>query len=242
VSEHLSRKELKQDKIKETLEHSAEAVFSHGQIAIAVLAVLLVGGSLYGGWRIYMDRKTAEASSAFDSALKAYGARVGPPQPGEPVDPNEPSYPDDQARATDASKKFIVVADKYSGTTPGKLSRYYYALCLEDLEQHNSALEELKKISSSGDKELAEMAQYQIAVIDSRTGKTDEAITTLRALADKRSVFVPRPLVLLDLAGVLKQTKPQEAATVYQQVKTEFPDTTISEEADRGLASLSPKS
>ena len=47
--------------------------------------------------------------------------------------------------------------------------------------------------------------------------------------------FVPRPLGSLDLAGVLKQTKPQEAATVYQQVKTEFPDTTISEEADRGL-------
>jgi len=30
VSEHISRKELKQDKIKETIEHGAEAVISHG--------------------------------------------------------------------------------------------------------------------------------------------------------------------------------------------------------------------
>lgn len=242
MSDHLSRKELKQDKIKETLEHGAEAVFSHGQLALAVLLVLLVGGSIYGGWRIYMDRKTVEASAAFDSALKAYGGRVGPPQPGEQPDPNEPSYPDEMSRATDASKKFTAVADKYSSTAPGKLARYYYALCLEDLEQHNQALEELKKITASGDKELADMAQYQIAVIDSRTGNQQEAVKMLRALADKNSVFVPRPLVLLELAGILRQNKPQEAATVYEQIKKEFPDTTISEEADRGLGALSPKS
>jgi hypothetical protein len=40
----------------------------------------------------------------------------------------------------------------------------------------------------------------------------------------------------------LRQTKPQEAASVYQQIKQEFPDSTISEEADRGLGTLAPKS
>jgi predicted negative regulator of RcsB-dependent stress response len=242
VSDHLSRRELKQDKIKETLEHSAEAVFSHGQLAGVVLAVVLIGASIYGGWRLYSDRKNVEASAAFDTALKSYAARVGPPLPGEPADPNEPSYPDDNSRAQDASKKFVAVADKYPGTTPGKMARYYYALCLEDLEQHNQAVEELKKISSSGDKELADMAQYQIAVVDSRTGKQDEAVQMLRSLADKRSVFVPRSLALLELAGVLRQSKPQEAVTVYKQIKTEFPDTAISEEADRRLNDITPKS
>ena len=86
------------------------------------------------------------------------------------------------------------------------------------------------------------MAQYQIGLINERTGKPDEAIKVYRALADKKLVFVPRPLVLLELAGVLRQTKPQEAASVYQQIKQEFPDSTISEEADRGLGTLAPKS
>jgi hypothetical protein len=242
VPDHISRKELKQDRIKETIEHGAEAVYSHSQLTLAVLLVVLVVAAVYGGWRIYTDRKTVEASAAFDAAQKAYSGRVGPPTPGEPVDPSEPSYPDDAARAQDASRKFTEVANKYSGTGPGKLARYYNALCLEDLEQHNQALEGLRKISAGGDKELADMAQYQIAVIYSRTGKQDDAVKMFRSLADKGSVFVPRPLVLLELAGVLRQTKPQEAATVYQQIKQEFPDTTISEEADRGLGTLSPKS
>ena len=86
------------------------------------------------------------------------------------------------------------------------------------------------------------MAQYQTAVLYSRTGKTDDAIKIYRSLADKNSVFVPRPMVLLDLAAALRQSKPQEAATIYQQIKKEFPDSTISEEADRGLGTLSPKS
>jgi predicted negative regulator of RcsB-dependent stress response len=242
VPDHISRKELKHDKIKETLEHGAEAVYSHGQFTLALLLVVLVAAAGYGGWRVYHDRKTVEASAAFDAALKSYSARVGPPTPGEPVDSSEPSYPDDLSRAQDSSRKFTEVANKYSGTDPGKLARYYNALCLEDLEQHSQALEELKKISSSGDKELADMAQYQIAVIYSRTGKQDDAVKIYRALADKGSVFVPRPLVLLELASVLRQTKPQEAVTVYQQIKKEFPDSTISEEADRGLGTLSPHS
>ena len=44
MADHISRKELKQDKIKETLEHGAEAVYSHGQLTLAVLLVILVGG------------------------------------------------------------------------------------------------------------------------------------------------------------------------------------------------------
>jgi TolA-binding protein len=86
------------------------------------------------------------------------------------------------------------------------------------------------------------MAQYQTAVMYSRTGKPDDAAKIFRALADKPSVFVPRPLALLELAGVLRQNNPKEAATVYQQVKKEFPESAISEEADRGLDTLGPKS
>ena len=42
MPDHISRKELKHDKIKETLEHGAEAVYSHSQLTLAVLLVVLV--------------------------------------------------------------------------------------------------------------------------------------------------------------------------------------------------------
>jgi len=240
VPEHISRKELKQDKIKETIEHGAEAVISHGQFTLIAVVVVLLVALGYGGWRFYIDRQTVEASIAFDSAMKAYQGRVGVAP--DPALPNEPVYANEAARAQDASVKFASVADKYPKTNPGKLARYYYALTLEDLERHNQALEELKRLSGGSDKELAGMAQYQMAVIYSRTGKPDDAVKIFRALADKPTALVPRPMVLLELAGVLRTTKPQEAASVYEQIKKEFPDTAIAEAADRGLDVLSPKS
>jgi tetratricopeptide (TPR) repeat protein len=240
VSEHISRRELKQDKIKETIEHGAEAVISHGQLTLIVVIVALAAALGYGGWRFYIDRQTVEASGAFDNAMKAYSGRIGAAP--DPAEPNEPVYPDEATRVQDALKKFTSVADKYPSTNPGKLARYYSALCLEDLERHNQALEELKKISGGSDKELAAMAQCQTAVIYSRTGKPADAIKIFRALADRPSVLVPRPLVLLELAGLLRKSNPQEATTIYQQIKKEFPDTTIADEADRGLELLSPKS
>ena len=240
MSEHISRKELKQDKIKETIEHGAEAVISHGQFTLIVVIVILVVALGYGGWRFYIDRQTVEASTAFDAGMKAYQGRIAPaPDPNEP---NEPVYADEPTRVQDALQKFNKVADKYPSTNPGKLARYYTALCLEDLERHNQALEELKKISGISDKELAAMAQYQMATIYARTGKTDDAIKAYRALAEKQSALVPKPLVLLELAGLLRNSNPKEAVTIYQQIKKDFPDTPIADQADRGLDTLSPKS
>jgi TolA-binding protein len=172
--------------------------------------------------------------------MKAYSGRIG--STPDPQDPSEVSYKDEAARSSDALNKFNAVANKYPSTLPGKQARYYGALCLEDLDHQNQALEDLKKLASGGDKELASMAQYQMGVIFSRTGKPDDAAKILRELAEKHSVFVPRPVALLELANVLRQNNPKEAANVYQQVKKEYPDTAISEQADRGLDLLAPKS
>ena len=238
MAEHISRKELKTDKIHDAIEHSAEAVYSHKQITLGVLLVVLVGAVSWASWTIYHDRQTATASGLLDVAMRAYAARIGG-TPAEPADPKEVTYPDEKARANDALAKFTVVADKYPNTNPGRLARYYAALCLEDLERQNQALENLKKLSTVSDKELADMAKFQIGIIDARTGKADEAVKIFRELADKQqSVFVPRPLALLEMANAMKQTNPKEATKVYQQIKTEFPDSPVSEEAERSLEML----
>lgn len=240
MAEHISRKELKKDKIHDAIEHSAEAVYSHKQITSAVLLLALIGALAYGGWTLYHDRQTARASLEFDKAMKAYTGRIG--GSSDSAESSEMSYKDEAARSADAQQKFRVVADKYAHTTPGKLARYYAALCLEELGQHNQALEELNKLSAGNDKELASLAQYQTAVVFSRTGRVDEAMKIFRKLADKPSTFVPRPLALLELAGVLREKNAKEAATIYEQIKKEFPGSAVSEEAERKLNTLSPKS
>lgn len=239
MADHISRKELKQDKIRESFEHGAEAVYSHSRLAGIVVAIALVVVIGYAGWKFYSDRQTLQASVAMDDAMKTYNARVGLPNPADPADI---AFSTEQARSEAALQKFAAVADKYPHTNPGKLARYYQALELEDLERHNQALEMLKGLASGSDKELAAMAQYQTANVYARTGKTDDAVKTYRALAEQRSVFVPRQLVLVELADFLRQSNPTEAANIYQQIKKEFPDTPVAERADRGLGLIASKS
>ena len=240
MSEHISRKELKHDKIRESIEHGAEAVYSHSKAAGILVALILLAVVGYAGWKFYSDRQNVQASAALDEAMKTYNARVR--LANEPVDASEPSFLSESARAEVAVQKFTVVADKYPSTNPGRLARYYQSLTLEDLEKHNQALEELKKIGSGSDQELAAMAQYQVANIYARTGKTEDAVKTYRALAESKSVLVPRPLVLIELADLLRQSNPTEATNLYQQIKKEFPDSAIAERADRGQGMLAPRS
>lgn len=241
MAEHISRKELKQDKIRESFEHGAEAVYSHSTVAGIAVAIILVIAVGYAGWKFYTDRQTLQASVALDDAMKTYGARIG--LAGPAADTGDISFPTEEARANASLQKFTAIADKYPRTNPGRLARYYQALTLEDLERHNQATEELKKISSGNDKELAAMAQYQLALIYARTGKTDDAIKAYRVLADAKSVFVPRPMVLLELADLLRQSNPTEAASLYQQIKKEYAENpAVSERADRGLDLIAPKS
>ena len=155
MADHLSRKELKQDKIRESIEHGAEAVYSHSQVAAAAVGAVLLVVLVYGGWKFYTDRQALQASAGLDAAMKIYNAplRTG----NEPAEAGEISYSDSQKRSQDALQKFAAVADKYPGTNPGKLARYYQALTLLDLEKQNQSIEELKKLIGGSDKELSAM-------------------------------------------------------------------------------------
>jgi predicted negative regulator of RcsB-dependent stress response len=240
LSDHLSRKELKQDKFRESIEHGAEAVYSHSQAAAILVAVAVAAVLIYGGWKFYNDRQTVLASAALDDAMKVYNAPIR--QANVPIETGELTFPDTQTRSQEASPKFAAVANKFSSTNPGKLARYYEALTLLDLEKQNQALESLKKVLGGSDKELSAMAQYQMANIYARAGKADDAVKTYRAIAEAKSVLVPRPLVLIELADLLSQSKPAEATTLYEQIKKEYPSSAVSERADRGLDMLAPKS
>jgi predicted negative regulator of RcsB-dependent stress response len=240
VSEHISRKELKTDKVRETFEHGAEAVLSHTKLAAIALLVVVIGAASYFGWKVYFDHQSELAQAAFDEGFKIFNAQI--PTPGQPALPGELTYADPQKRSEDAEVKFAIAANKYPGTKAGKLARYYSALCLMDLDKLNQASEELSKLNAGSDKELAALADYQKALIAERNGKNDEAAKTLRTLSTADSVLVPKPLVLLELGNLLRQSDPKQATTVYEQIKKDYPNSAVAEEADRGLQAISPKS
>jgi hypothetical protein len=239
VAQHISRKELKKDEVRDTLAHGAEAVLSHRRLVAVLLGIAIVAAVAVLGWKFYSEEQTEKAAAAFDDAMKVFQARIR--APGEAVDASEVSYVDQKNKHEDAVKKFTDAANRFPHTRPGQLSRYYAALSLEHLGRNEEAARALQQLANSGTEEYAALARFELAQVDERTGKGDEAVKIYKQLIAKPSVLAPKPVVMLALADYYRQTNPSQAAQLYSQIKTEYPDSAIAQEADQQLQLLPGK-
>jgi predicted negative regulator of RcsB-dependent stress response len=237
--QHISRKELKKDEVRETLAHGAEAVLSHQQLTTYILIAAIVIGLGVFGWKTYAERQTVKASATFDDAMKVFQARVL--AAGETPEPGEVTYADERTKFSDAAQKFGDIAAKYPRTHPGQLASYYAALSLERLGKASDAKRWLQGLADSGDEEFSAKARFELAQLNDRTGQGDEAVKLYRQLIAKPAILVPKPIVMLALAEHYRQKDPSQAARLYGQIQAEYPNTPIAEQAEQELALLPGK-
>ena len=234
---HISRRDLKKDEVRDTFERGAEAVLSHQQLSLYLLiAAIIVAVGIFG-WRTYTQRQTVKAAAAYDDAMKIFQAPIG----GPPVE-GQPNYTDATKKFTDAEQKFADVAAKYPHTRPGELARYYVGLSYEKLDKNDLAKASLQGLTGSSDAEIAALAKFELAGLDDRTGQGPEAVKLYQSLIDKPSVLVPKAVVMLTLAQHYAPTNSGEAAKLLNQIKSDYPDSPIAEQADQALALLPGKS
>jgi predicted negative regulator of RcsB-dependent stress response len=237
LPQHIPRKQLKKDEVRETLQYGADAVLSHQQATLYVLIVAIVVALGVFGWKTYTERQTVKASAEFDGAMRVFQSPVGtPPTPGET------SYATDNQKFTSAAQQFAAVASKYSRTYAGQLAGYYAALSYEKLGKVADAKKELQDLTSSSDHEVAALAQLELAGIEDRAGQDNEAVKLYQGLIDKPSVLVPKPVAMMALAEHYAPKNPSAATKLYAEIKSEYPDTPIAEQADQALALLGSKS
>ena len=239
MAQHILRKDLKKDQIRESFVHGVESVASHRQLMLVVLGAALVVALAVFGWSTYSRRQTTKAGAALDDAMKIFQARIH--APGEQSEPGELAYVDEKNKYADAEKKFLEVANQYARTRPGQVARYYAALSEERLKKFDDAEKNLKQLNSSGDELLTGLGRFQLAWVYSQNNKGPQAVELYKQLADKPTTFVPKPLVLLTLADYYRKTDPAQATKLYNQVKQDFPDTPAAEKADEGLELLNAK-
>jgi predicted negative regulator of RcsB-dependent stress response len=240
LPEHIDRKDLKKDEFRETIVHGADAVMSHKTLTTVLIAVAVLIAAAIFGWKTYTEHQTVKAEAAFDDAKKVFLAPVvGNPQP--PL-PGETAYPNDQAKYTEAAKKFAEVATTYPHTRPGQLAAYYAGLSDEKLSKNDDAKKWLQGLADSGPDDFAAMAKFELAQLNDRLGNADEAVKLYQQLIAKPTVLVPKPTVMLALASHYAAKDPTQAAKLYTQIKTDYPDTPTAQQADKGLNLLPGKS
>ncbi|MCL4522544.1 MAG: tetratricopeptide repeat protein [Acidobacteria bacterium] len=240
MAQHISRKELKQDKIAETLVHGVEAVESHQRMAWIVGGTVLFIVLAVFGWRFYSEQQTVKATAALDEAMKTFSARIR--AAGEPEEPGEITYVEDKFKYMDAAKKFAAVADKYSLTRPGQTARYYAGLSYVEVGNFAEAKKWLSQVESGRDAEMAALARFQLAKVSAQTGADAEAVKLYQALIAKPTLMMPKQVSMMALADYYAQKNSSEAVKLYTQIKAEFPDTAASDQAEQRLLELKPKS
>lgn len=240
MAQHVSRRELKKDEVRDTFMEGIRAVVSHQEATLyIVIAVLVVALGVFG-WRAYAARETVKASAAFDNSMTVFKAAVR--TPGVPVQPGAVSYADDKTKYSDAAQKFGDVVAKYPRTRPGELARYFAALSLEKVGKNDDAKKWLQGLTGSSDQDFSAISRFELAQIDDRMDQPDAAVKFYQDLIAKPTVLVPKPVVMLALANHYSQKNPVEAAKLYTQIKSDYPDTAIAEQADQQLALLPGKS
>lgn len=237
MAQHISRRELKTDEVRETFAHGAEALLSHDKFTIVVIVIAILAAAGFYGFRYYSQSQSAHADADFSNAMTIFQAPVGPPQA-----PGQLAYTNEAKKFTDAGQAFAKVAVKYRRTRAGQLAAYYAALSDERLKNDAAAEKWLEGLTGSKDAEVASMAKFELAALDARGGKTDRAIQLYQQLVAQPTVLVPKPEVMLALANCYRAKDPSQAAKLYGEIKSQYPDTPVADQADEALALLSSKS
>jgi hypothetical protein len=241
LAQHLSRKELKKDEVRETLAHGAEALLSHKQGTTYILIVAIILALAFLGWRTYTTKQTAKAATAFNSAMRTFEAPTAT-EPGAQLGAGGLSFSNDDAKYTAAAQQFETVAKNYSRTGPGQLADYYAGLCLEQTGKNDEAKKYLQSAASGNDGGYVSLAKFELAKVYDKTGQPDQAVKIYEDLIAKPTVLVPKPVAMLALAQHYRAKNPTQAAKLYSDIKSQYPDTAIADEAGQELTLLPGKS
>ena len=203
-----------------------------GLIAIAVLAAAVIG---YFAWR---GRVEGRAAVMLAQAIDIEQARVGPP-PAQPTPNSPPSFLTERERAQAALTKLKTVADEYPSTNAGLEARYREAgvrMVLGTYKEAAAAYQQV--IDGAGGDLIGQMARMGLAEAQTRAGQFDQAISIYTDLAQQKDErFVEA--VLMQLGKTYRDAgKRTEAEQTFNRLITEYPASTLTEDARREIETL----
>ncbi len=235
------RKQIKQDEFVSWLDHSITWLRAHGREARVTAAIVLAVAVGWLGLSSYMRSRARAADEDFTAALKTFHAPVAgqsAPEPGQPK-----VFATEAERYRQAAQEFAEVYRRYGSSSAGRRARYYEGLSRLQLGQYDEAQKALSEVAAVRDNKALtpELARLELADLERRRGKVDEALRLYRQMADDASLTLPRDHVLMALSSALEDAhRLPEARETYRRLADEFPESVYAAEARRRADYLKP--
>jgi hypothetical protein len=236
------KRQIKQDEFVSWLDHTIAWLRAHEREAKMTAAIVLAVAVGWLGISTYMRSRARAADEEFAAALRTFHSPVAG-QTSPEADPQQKVFPTAAERYRQAAQEFAEVHRKYGSQAAGRRARYYEGLSRLELGQHDEAHKALSEVASSRSaKELEPaLARLELAELELRRGKVDEALKLYRQMADDTSFTLPRDHVLMALSSALEQARRlPEAREAYRRLADEFPESVYASEARRRADYLKP--
>ncbi len=228
-----TRHALKQDKFARAAKTGATWVEEHRsgvlRWAITLSVVVILGVAALVWWNV----RTAAADLALGQAIDLYSAPLA--EPGEPPEKNV--YTTAEARAKEANREFVAVAQNFRWLPEGTKARYFAGVTYAELGQNAQAETELKAAAGSSNRKLANLARYALAGVYHQTNRDSQAIDLYNDLIAKPSETVPASESQLALADLyVAEGKQDQARAIWAKIKDLDKDSAASTIAQQKLA------
>ena len=236
---------LKENEFARTVAQAREALEARKRditIFTTIVVVLLAG---VAGYLLWKGSRDANANEALAGALAIYEAPVVPipePAPGSPLPVQQPgTYPTETAKLEAALPKFLEAANRYPSTDAGIAARYTAASILARLGRWQEGESQYQQVvDKAGSKSIyGRTARLGLADVQVAQGKYDSAINIYTEMSRDPNSQIPIDSVLMQLGRAYARAgRREEAASAYNRVINDFPQSLYTADARRELADV----
>jgi tetratricopeptide (TPR) repeat protein len=207
--------------IQETVS-KAERYIEENKKSLAIIfgAIVLIVAGYFGWKKLYIEPLEAEAQTQMFAAERYFekdSLKLAVNGDGQ--------YPG-----------FEKLVDDYGSTPSGNLCHYYLGICYLHMGKFEDAIAQLEDFDAK-DEYLGPVATAAIGDANMELGKTEDAISYYIKAANMNSNDFTSPIALMKAGKAYESMNNfAEAVKVYEQIKTDHPDSREGKEIDKYLA------
>jgi TolA-binding protein len=231
MSRRLTRKQIKRDEVRESLDSVLDYLLAHRKTIGYGLLGLLAAGLAAVGVLSYLEDRESRAGEVLAQAMQVQRATIDPIAP-QPEDPEAPTFADEAAREARAMELFEQIEREFGSSDAAAIASVYRAGLAArqgDYATARALWEEF--VGQQENHALGAEVRLNLMALDRQQGRGEELAAEIRSMLESEPSPFPADVLLYELAKTLESLGDSEAGEVYRRLAEEHPESSFAVEA-----------